>query len=140
MTGDYVSYVVNEVLVAGASCSIEIDKGDPIGSTSFRAAATGTGETTLRGGLMCSSNIGDELRALPDHVLGATRVLLLEILDSTLLDLLLEPILVISLSFPKVLLMGGVFLTAVVESGFLGGTSVVEVILVKGHVFPSIVQ
>ncbi|GKC14892.1 hypothetical protein Tco_1011674 [Tanacetum coccineum] len=86
------------------------------------------------------TNKVDKLKALPSDVLEAARVQLLEILDSTLLDLLLEPILVISLSFPKVLLLGGVFLATIVESGFLGGTTVVEVILVKGHVFSFIVK
>ncbi|GKD79368.1 hypothetical protein Tco_1341989 [Tanacetum coccineum] len=40
MTGDCVSYDVDEVLAAGASCSMEIDKGVPIGSTGFGAAVT----------------------------------------------------------------------------------------------------
>ncbi|GKF48859.1 hypothetical protein Tco_0142110, partial [Tanacetum coccineum] len=64
----------------------------------------------------------------------------LGILDSTFLDLLLEPTLVISLSFLDVLLLGGVLLTIIDDSGFLEGTTVVEMILVKLHVFPSIVK
>ncbi|GJY30309.1 hypothetical protein Tco_0413804 [Tanacetum coccineum] len=65
---------------------------------------------------------------------------LLEILYSTILDLLLELTFVMSLSFPKLLLLGGVFLTTVVENGFLGGTTIVEVILVKGNLISSIVN
>ncbi|GJY61242.1 hypothetical protein Tco_0461899 [Tanacetum coccineum] len=42
----------------GASLSIEVDTGEPVGSTGLRAAATGIRETTLRGGLKNSSNIG----------------------------------------------------------------------------------
>nr|GEZ15566.1 hypothetical protein [Tanacetum cinerariifolium] len=73
----------------------------------------------------------------PQFLLGSK---LLEIVDSTFLDLLLEPILVISLSFPDVLLLDVVFLTTFVECGYLGGTTVVEVILVKGNIFLSIVK
>ncbi|GKE63224.1 hypothetical protein Tco_1513591, partial [Tanacetum coccineum] len=73
----------------------------------------------------------------PQSLLGFE---LIKILDCTFLNLLLEPILVISLSFPDVLLLDGVFLTTVVDSGFLEGTIVVELILVKGHVFPTIVK
>ncbi|GJV33640.1 hypothetical protein Tco_1394040 [Tanacetum coccineum] len=75
------------------------------------------------------TNKVDKLRALPSHVLGATRFHVMscyETLDSTLLDLLFEPTFVMSLSFPELLLLGGVILTTVVESGFLGGTTVVE--------------
>ncbi|GKB60523.1 hypothetical protein Tco_0916709 [Tanacetum coccineum] len=110
------------------------------------------------------TNKADELRALPGYVLGAPQVQVpeddlndlkwtreedkevllgsesLEILDSTLLDLLLEPTLVMSLSFPELMLLGGVFLAILVESGFLGGTTLMEVILVKGYLFPSTVK
>ncbi|GKE62742.1 hypothetical protein Tco_1513109, partial [Tanacetum coccineum] len=58
----------------GASCSMEVDKGVPVGSAGLGAAAAGTGETTLF----------DELRALPRNVLGATRV---EIQEDNLYDL-----------------------------------------------------
>ncbi|GJZ13286.1 hypothetical protein Tco_0548516 [Tanacetum coccineum] len=73
----------------------------------------------------------------PQFLLGFE---LLEILYSTFLDFLLEPRLVISLSFSEVRLLGGVFLTTVGEVVVLRGTTIVEVILVKGHVFPSIVK
>ncbi|GKE13359.1 hypothetical protein Tco_1416910 [Tanacetum coccineum] len=73
----------------------------------------------------------------PQFLLGSE---LLEIIDATSFDLLLEPILIISLSFSEVLLLGAVFLTTIVEIGLLGGTTIVEVILVKGHIFPSIVK
>nr|GEX88986.1 integrase, catalytic region, zinc finger, CCHC-type, peptidase aspartic, catalytic [Tanacetum cinerariifolium] len=65
---------------------------------------------------------------------------LLEILDVTFFDLLLKPMMVMYLSFLKVLLLGAVFLTTIVKISFLGGTAVVEVILVKEDVFPSIVK
>ncbi|GKF21248.1 hypothetical protein Tco_0069886, partial [Tanacetum coccineum] len=45
------SYIVDEVLAAGASCSMEVDKGVPIGSAGLGAAAARTRETTLSGGL-----------------------------------------------------------------------------------------
>ncbi|GJV20112.1 hypothetical protein Tco_1369132 [Tanacetum coccineum] len=101
------------------------------------------------------SNKVDELRALPCYVLGATRVQipednlfdlkctreedkevetldpqfllgseLLENIDSTTLDFLLT--FVTSLSFPVVLLLGGVLLIIVGKSGFLGDTTIVE--------------
>ncbi|GKF72199.1 hypothetical protein Tco_0208313, partial [Tanacetum coccineum] len=70
------------------------------------------------------ANKVDELRVLPGHVLGATQVQVSSYV--TVFDLLLEPMLVISLSFPEVLLLGAVFLTTVVDIGFLGGTTVVE--------------
>ncbi|GJV12916.1 putative reverse transcriptase domain-containing protein [Tanacetum coccineum] len=73
----------------------------------------------------------------PQFLLGSE---LLEIIDATSFDLLLEPILIISFSFSEVLLLGAVFLTTIVVIGFLGGTTIVEVILVKGHIFPSIVK
>ncbi|GJT51115.1 hypothetical protein Tco_0977272 [Tanacetum coccineum] len=57
MTRDYVSYVVDEVLAAGASCSMEVDKGELVGSAGLGAVAAGTRETTLGGGLKYSSNI-----------------------------------------------------------------------------------
>ncbi|GJS52912.1 hypothetical protein Tco_0626274 [Tanacetum coccineum] len=44
--------------IDGASSSIEFDIGEPVRSTCLREAAIGTGETTLRGGLKNSSNIG----------------------------------------------------------------------------------
>ncbi|GKC96319.1 retrotransposon protein, putative, ty1-copia subclass, partial [Tanacetum coccineum] len=65
---------------------------------------------------------------------------LLEILYSTILDLLLELTLVDALGFPRLCLLGGIFLTTFAGTGFLGGTTVVEVILVKGHLVPSIVK
>ncbi|GKE56518.1 hypothetical protein Tco_1495703 [Tanacetum coccineum] len=65
---------------------------------------------------------------------------LLEILDSIILDLLLELTLVVALGFPRLFLRGGVFLTTFARIGFLGGNTIVEVILVKGHLFPSIVK
>nr|GEX87819.1 hypothetical protein [Tanacetum cinerariifolium] len=111
-----------------------------------------------------------EQRALSCHMLGATRVHvpeddlndlkwipkedgevetlysqfllgseLLEILDSTLLDLLLE-LTCFALGFPRFLLLDGVFLTTFARNGCLGGTTLVEVIIVKGYVFSSIVK
>nr|GEU91362.1 retrovirus-related Pol polyprotein from transposon TNT 1-94 [Tanacetum cinerariifolium] len=116
------------VLVAGASCSMEVDKGAPVGLPSLGAAAPGTRETTLGGGLKSMCNrYNFSWKESSD-------------LDSTYLDLLLERILVISLSFPDVSLLDGVFLTTVVESDFLGGNTVLEMILVKWHVFTSIIK
>ncbi|GJU59020.1 protein kinase-like domain, concanavalin A-like lectin/glucanase domain protein [Tanacetum coccineum] len=63
----------------------------------------------------------------------------LEILDSTLLDLLLEPTFY-ALGFTRLLLLGGVFLTSFTRTSCLGGTTVVDVSLVKGNMFPSIVK
>ncbi|GKG12815.1 hypothetical protein Tco_0347052 [Tanacetum coccineum] len=42
----------------GVSWSIEVNIGEPVGSTGLGVAATGPGETTLGGGLKNSSNIG----------------------------------------------------------------------------------
>ncbi|GJT92509.1 hypothetical protein Tco_1081354 [Tanacetum coccineum] len=78
-----------------------------------------------------------EVETLDPQVLLGSEVL--EILYSTLLDLLLEYTFFV-LGFPRFLLLGGVFLTTFARNGFLGGTTVVEVILVKGHLFPSIVK
>ncbi|GJU14114.1 putative reverse transcriptase domain-containing protein [Tanacetum coccineum] len=64
----------------------------------------------------------------------------LEILEPTVLDLLLDPTFVRSLSFPDLFLLGCVCLTTVVDIDFIGGTTLVEIILVKGHVFPTIVK
>ncbi|GJT78383.1 hypothetical protein Tco_1045108 [Tanacetum coccineum] len=64
----------------------------------------------------------------------------LKILEPTVLDLLLDPTFVMSLSFPDLLLLGCVCFTSFVDMDFLGGTTLVEMILVKGHVFPSIVK
>nr|GEY03975.1 hypothetical protein [Tanacetum cinerariifolium] len=51
MTGDCVSFIVDEVLADGAACSMEVDKGEPVRSAGLGAVATGTGEITLGGGL-----------------------------------------------------------------------------------------
>nr|GEX58893.1 hypothetical protein [Tanacetum cinerariifolium] len=59
---------------------------------------------------------------------------------SLVFDLLLDPTFVMSLSFPDFLLLGCVCLTEVVDMEFLAGTSLVEMILVNGHVFPSIMK
>ncbi|GJZ41717.1 hypothetical protein Tco_0588603 [Tanacetum coccineum] len=64
----------------------------------------------------------------------------LEILEPMILDLLLIPTFVMSLSFPDLLLLGCVCLTSIVDMDFLGGTTLVEMNLVKGHVFPSIMK
>nr|GEW16742.1 hypothetical protein [Tanacetum cinerariifolium] len=64
----------------------------------------------------------------------------LEILEPTMLDLLFDPTFVMYLSFPDLLLLSFVCLTTIVDIDFLGGTIVVEMILVKGHVFPSTVK
>ncbi|GJU96340.1 hypothetical protein Tco_1321096 [Tanacetum coccineum] len=48
----------NGLIVDYASWSIEVDIGEPVRSAGLGAAATGTGETTLEGGLKNSSNIG----------------------------------------------------------------------------------
>ncbi|GJT56337.1 hypothetical protein Tco_0991391 [Tanacetum coccineum] len=66
----------------------------------------------------------------------------LEILEPTVLDLLLDPtfVSVFFLEFPDLFLLGCVCLTTVVDIDFLGGTTLVEIILVKGHVFPTIVK
>ncbi|GJT69532.1 hypothetical protein Tco_1028818 [Tanacetum coccineum] len=64
----------------------------------------------------------------------------LEILEATVLDLLFDPTFVMSLSFPELFLLGFVCFTIVGEVNFLGGTTLVEMILVKGHVFPTIVK
>ncbi|GKE45291.1 hypothetical protein Tco_1472575 [Tanacetum coccineum] len=58
MTRECVSCIVDEVLAAGASCSMEVDKGVPIGLACLGAAAIGAGETTLYRGLKYLSNIG----------------------------------------------------------------------------------
>ncbi|GKA12561.1 hypothetical protein Tco_0692107 [Tanacetum coccineum] len=47
----------NGLLVDGASWLIEVDTGEPVGLACLGAAATGTGKTTLEGGLKNSSNI-----------------------------------------------------------------------------------
>ncbi|GKC96766.1 hypothetical protein Tco_1162208 [Tanacetum coccineum] len=74
------------------------------------------------------TNKVDEMRALPDHVLGAARV---QILEDDLNDLKWTR---------EEDGADRVFVTTVVESSFLGGTTIVELIIVKGHVFPSIVN
>ncbi|GJR86190.1 hypothetical protein Tco_0210201 [Tanacetum coccineum] len=48
----------NVILVDGASWSIDVDTGESAKSTALGAATTGTGETTIVGGLKYSSNIG----------------------------------------------------------------------------------
>ncbi|GKF33622.1 hypothetical protein Tco_0106822, partial [Tanacetum coccineum] len=53
----------------------------------------------------------------------------LEILRPTVLDLLLDPTFVMSLSFLDLFLLGCVCLTTVVDMDFLGGTTLVEMIL-----------
>ncbi|GJS61154.1 hypothetical protein Tco_0655938 [Tanacetum coccineum] len=81
----------------GASWLIKVDIGEPVGSTGH-GAATGTRETTLKGGLKNSSNL--------------------------VLDLLLDPTFVMSLRFPDLLLLGYVCLTTVVDIDVLEGKQV----------------
>nr|GEW80961.1 hypothetical protein [Tanacetum cinerariifolium] len=64
----------------------------------------------------------------------------LEILEPMVLDLLLDPTFVMSLSYLDLLLLGFVCLTTVIYIDFLKGTTMVEMIIVKRHVFPSIVK
>ncbi|GJY95477.1 hypothetical protein Tco_0511838 [Tanacetum coccineum] len=64
----------------------------------------------------------------------------LEILESTVFDLLVDPKFVMSLIFLDLLLLCCVCFTSVIDMDFLGDTTLVEMILVKGHVFPSIVN
>ncbi|GKG57499.1 hypothetical protein Tco_0584925, partial [Tanacetum coccineum] len=45
------------ILVDGASWSMEVDTGESAKTAALGAAATGTGETTIDGGLNYSSNI-----------------------------------------------------------------------------------
>nr|GFB24572.1 hypothetical protein [Tanacetum cinerariifolium]GFB24628.1 hypothetical protein [Tanacetum cinerariifolium] len=66
--------------------------------------------------------------------------LVLEVLDSTILDLLLEPTDLVAFGFLMYTLSSevGVRTDAIVV--FLRGTTLVEVILVKGHLFLTIVK
>ncbi|GKC53856.1 hypothetical protein Tco_1076601 [Tanacetum coccineum] len=88
------------------------------------------------------ANEVDELRALPGHMLGAARV---QVPEYDLYDLKLTreedgAVETLDPYFPDLLLLGCVCLAGVVDMDFLGDTSLVEMILVKGHVFPSIVK
>ncbi|GKE35527.1 hypothetical protein Tco_1454849 [Tanacetum coccineum] len=74
---DYFSCVVDEVLVAGATCSTEVDQGVPVRSTGLRAASTGTGETIHGGGLKYSSNIGGNIKS-QSFLAGEHKVLIEE--------------------------------------------------------------
>nr|GEZ33869.1 hypothetical protein [Tanacetum cinerariifolium] len=49
-----------KLLTDGASWSIEVDTGEPIGSAGLGAAVTGTRETTLEGGFKNLLNIGNQ--------------------------------------------------------------------------------
>nr|GEX36610.1 hypothetical protein [Tanacetum cinerariifolium] len=52
-----VSFVVDEVLAAGASCSTEVEKSVSVGSTGLGAAAARTIETRLGGGFCMSPEL-----------------------------------------------------------------------------------
>ena len=65
---------------------------------------------------------------------------MLEILVATFLDLLIGPAFGLAWEFPDVLLTGDTVLTTGAEIYFLEGIALVEVNLIKGHLFPSIVN
>nr|GEW16607.1 hypothetical protein [Tanacetum cinerariifolium] len=58
MVGECSCSCVDGILVDGASWSMEVDTGESAKSTTLGAAATGSGETRIVGGLKYSSNIG----------------------------------------------------------------------------------
>ncbi|GKA37046.1 hypothetical protein Tco_0723611 [Tanacetum coccineum] len=73
----------------------------------------------------------------PQDCLG---FLVLEVLDSTILALLLDPTDLDAFGFLLYTLSDGDYVITGVIMVFLRGTSLVEVILVKGHLFPTIVK
>ncbi|GJY48819.1 hypothetical protein Tco_0438775 [Tanacetum coccineum] len=103
-------YDVDEVLDEGSSRSMVVDEGEPAISIALGATATGTGETTLCGGLKYSSNMGwnkrsqsflfdglkgCDLQVLVEHfnpVEGNTGVLESDVLDDSTYLILLEDV------------------------------------------------
>nr|GFB13389.1 hypothetical protein [Tanacetum cinerariifolium] len=73
----------------------------------------------------------------PQDLLGS---LVLEVLDFTILDLLLEPIDLDAFGLLQYALSSEVSVITGEIVVSLGGTILVEVILVKGHLFPTIVK
>nr|GEV12081.1 hypothetical protein [Tanacetum cinerariifolium] len=143
---------VDVIIVDGASWSIDVDTGELAKSTALGAAASGTGEVEIVGGLN-TQNVFDEigeLRAISGYMLRAARVQIpennLDSLHSSreehgtseIMDPqdLLGSFLLADISL-IILGLGASVSRAV---GFLRGTLVVMVILVKGHAFPTIVK
>nr|GEY31871.1 hypothetical protein [Tanacetum cinerariifolium] len=58
MFGEFYCSCVDGIVVDGSSWSIDVDTGESAKSTALGATTTGTGETSIDGGVKYSSNIG----------------------------------------------------------------------------------
>nr|GEY41651.1 hypothetical protein [Tanacetum cinerariifolium] len=93
MFGEFSCSCVDGILVDGASWSIDVDTRESAKSTALGAASTGTGETTIDGGVMYSLNIGFDPQLQVEHFnpLGDnTGVLEYDVLDDSTCLMLLE--------------------------------------------------